>query len=62
MEVFSYLATELCRGNNERFFPDQIFKDFVPQVEGFPTNIRYGNMANDTLSEKERLLQKWTFN
>ncbi len=62
MEVFNYLATELCRGNNERFFPDQIFKDFVPQVEGFPTNIRYGNMANDTLSEKERLLQKWTFN
>lgn len=62
MEVFNYLATDLCKGNNEQFFPDQVFKDFVPVVEGFPTNIRYGNMSNDTLSEKERLQGKWNFN
>ena len=61
MEVFNYLATELCRGNNEKFFPDQVFKDFAPSVEGFPANIKYGNMANDTLSEKERLQNRWTF-
>ena len=51
MEVFNYLATDLCKGNNERFFPDQIFKDFVPVVDGYPTDIRYGDMSNDTLSE-----------
>lgn len=62
IEVFNYLATDLCKGNNERFFPDQIFKDFIPVVEGFPTNIHYGDMSNDTLGEKERLLEKWTFN
>lgn len=62
MDVFNYLATDLCKGDNELYFPDQIFKDFAPHVEGFPTDIHYGNMANDTLSEKERLLQKWTFN
>ena len=62
MEVFNYLATDLCKGNNERFFPDQIFKDFVPVVDGYPTDIRYGDMSNDTLSEKERLQGKWTFN
>lgn len=61
-EVFNYLATDLCKENNERFFPDQIFKDFVPVVEGYPTNIHYGDMSNDTLSEKERLQGKWTFN
>lgn len=61
MEAFNYLSTDLCRGDNEKYFPDQIFKDFTPVVEGFPTNIRYGNMSNDTLSEKERLQAKWTF-
>lgn len=59
MDVFNYLSTELCKGNNERFFPDKIYKNFTPTVEGFPTNISYGNMSNDTLSEKERLLAKW---
>ena len=47
--------------NNELFFPDQIFKDFVPVLKGYPVNIKYGNMSNDTKSEKERLLKKWTF-
>lgn len=61
-EVFNYLATELCKGANERFFPDQIFKDFVPALKNYPTDIHYGNMSNNTLSEKERLLEKWTFN
>lgn len=61
MEVFNYLSTKLCKDNNEKFFPDQIFKDFAPEVKGFPTNIKYGNMANDTMSEKERLLKKWSF-
>ncbi len=58
-EVFDYLATDLCRGDNERYFPDRIFKDFAPVVEGFPVNVKYGNMANDTLPEKERLQAKW---
>lgn len=62
MEVFRYLAVDLVKGDNELYFPDQIFKDFTPSVEGFPTDIRYGDMSNDTLSEKERLQAKWTFN
>ena len=59
MDVFNYLSTELCKGDNEKYFPDQIYKDFAPHVDGFPTGIKYGNMANDTLPEKERLLSKW---
>lgn len=60
-DVFNYLATDLCKGNNEKFFPDQIFKDFAPTIKNYPTNIHYGNMTGDTLAEKERLLKKWTF-
>lgn len=61
MEVFNYLATDLCKGDNEKYFPDQIFKDFKPEIEGFPKDIKYGNMSDDTLSEKERLQERWTF-
>lgn len=60
-DVFNCLAADLCKGNNEKFFPDQLFKDFAPVVEGYPQNIRYGNMCNDTLAEKERLLERWNF-
>jgi iron(III) transport system substrate-binding protein len=59
MDVFNYIATDLCKGDNEKYFPDQIYKDFIPQAEGFPTGIKYGNMSNDTQAEKERLLSKW---
>lgn len=59
--AYSYLAIDLCRGNNETYFPDQIFKDSTVQIDGFPTDVKYGNMVNDTLSEKERLVEKWIF-
>lgn len=61
MEAFNYIAVDLVKQNNEMYFPDQVFVDFMPEVEGFPTNIDYGNMENDTLAEKERLQAKWTF-
>lgn len=35
-DVFDYLSTDLCRGNNEKFTPEQVYRDFVPVVEGFP--------------------------
>ncbi len=61
MEVFDYIAVDLAKMLNELYLPDQIFKDFAPELEGFPTDIDYGNMENDTLAEKERLQAKWTF-
>jgi len=62
MEVFNYLATDLCKINNEKYFPDQIFKDFIVEgIKNWPTDVKYGDMSNDTLSEKERLQAKWTF-
>lgn len=61
MDVFNYIANDLCKGDNELYFPDQIFKDFTPEVKGFPKNIKYGNMSNDTRAEKERLQEKWMY-
>lgn len=61
MNVFNYLATELCEEDNKRYFPDQIYKDFAPTIENFPTDVKYGDMKNDTLAEKERLLKKWKY-
>lgn len=61
MDVFNYLSTELAKQNNTLFFPDQIYTNYAPELDGFPKNIHYGNMMNDTRAEKERLLKKWTF-
>lgn len=59
-EIFEYLTTELCMDDHQKYFPDQIFKDYKAEIEGFPQDIKYGNMSNDTLEEKERLIAKWT--
>lgn len=60
VEVFNFLATDMCMDNHQKYFPDQLYKDYTTQIEGFPTDIDYGNMTNDTLEEKERLVKKWT--
>lgn len=60
-EIFTYLTTELCKDNHEKYFPDQIFDGYKAEIEGFPKDIEYGDMSNDTLEEKERLVAKWPF-
>lgn len=60
VDVFNYITTELVHDNNEKFYPEQIFRDITPVVENYPTDIPYGDMSNNTLEEKERLLAKWT--
>lgn len=61
MDVFNYLATTLCKESNTRYFPDQIYRDYVPEVTGYPKNVKYGDMRGDTLAEKERLLKQWKY-
>ena len=60
-EVFGYMSTELTRKSCELFYPERIYKDYAPVVKGFPEDIRYGNMAGDTIETKKRLLSKWSF-
>ncbi len=58
--VFDFLVNTFMKENNEKFFPEQIFNDFVPTVENYPENIVYADMSGNTPEEKDRLLDKWT--
>lgn len=62
IDVFKFVAIDVVKEVNEKYFPDQIFKNFTPSVKGYPTNIDYGDMSNDTRYEKDRLLEKWEKN
>ncbi len=58
-EVFDYLVNEYNHINNEKFFPEQIYKGKTYSVKNYPTEIPYADMKNNTIEEKERLLEKW---
>lgn len=60
-EVFKYLINEYNYENNQKFFPEQIYKDVVYEVKNHPVNIKYADMSNNTAAEKERLLGKWKY-
>lgn len=58
-EVFDFLINEYNYVNNEKFFPEKIYKDKTYIVENYPTDIAYADMSNNSIVEKERLLEKW---
>lgn len=60
-EVFDFLIETYAYENNEKFFPEKIYKDKDFVVQNYPKNIVYGDMSNDTIAEKERLLEKWNY-
>ena len=59
--VFDYLINEYNYENNEKFFPEKIYKDKDYVVENYPINIKYADMSNNTIDEKNRLLDKWKY-
>ena len=58
-EVFDFIINEYVERNCELFLPEKIFKNKDFSIENFPTNIKYANMSNNNIEEKERLLNKW---
>ena len=60
-EVFDYLVNEYNYENNELFFPEKIYKDKDYSVVNYPQNIQYADMSNNTIEEKNRLLEKWKY-
>lgn len=60
-EVFDFLVSEYSYELNEKFFPEQIFKDKAYEVKNYPKNIVYADMSNNTIEEKERLLEAWKY-
>ena len=61
MEVFDFLYGTYSYELNEKFFPEQIFKDKSYKVENYPTSIVYADMSDDTAERKEALLALWEF-
>lgn len=59
--VFDFLINTYNYENNEKFFPEKIFKDKDYVVANYPTNIKYADMSNNTIDEKTRLLVKWKY-
>lgn len=60
-DVFDFLANTYGYENCEKFFPERIYKDKTFDVPNFPNNIQYGDMSNNTIEEKERLLDLWKY-
>lgn len=60
-EVFDFLVGTYSYELNEKFFPEQMFKDKVFAVENYPENIKYSDMSNNTIEEKEALLDLWKY-
>lgn len=58
-EVFDFLINTYGYEYNEKFVPEQLFRDKTYSVENYPQNIVYADMSEDTVAEKERLLNKW---
>lgn len=59
--VFDFLVNTYSYELNEKFFPEQMFKDKTFEVENYPANIVYSDMSNNTIEEKEKLLDKWKY-
>ncbi|NLU25386.1 MAG: extracellular solute-binding protein [Clostridiales bacterium] len=59
-DVFEFLYTTYGEENCEKFYPEKIYNDKTFDVENYPSNIKYGDMKDNTSAEKERLLAKWT--
>jgi len=59
--VFDFLINEYNYENNEKFFPEKIFKDKDYSVTNYPANIKYADMSNSTIEEKNKLLDKWKY-
>ena len=59
-EVFDFLVNTYSYELNEKFFPEQMFKDVTYELKNYPQNIVYSDMSNNTIEEKGHLLDLWT--
>ena len=60
-EVFRFLVEVYNDENCSRSFPEKLYKDRDYIIENYPQNIRYADMSNNTIDEKNRLLEKWKY-
>lgn len=61
MEVMDYLYSSYIEESCQKFYPEKIFKNKNFEVENFPKSIKYADMKQNTLENKENLLKKWKY-
>lgn len=57
--VFDFMINTYSKETNEKFYPEKIYEDISPVINNYPTGIVYADMSNNTMDEKDRLLDKW---
>jgi iron(III) transport system substrate-binding protein len=61
-DVFDFYVNTLTREDKELFAPEQIFKTQTNNIPNYPKNVKVADMRGiESLSEKERLLEKWKY-
>ena len=60
-EVFDFLIHTYDYEDLEKYAPEKIYADVDFEMENFPKNVKYADMSNNTLEEKERLLDLWKY-
>lgn len=60
-DVFDFFYTTLIPENNQKYFPEALYKEQRYAIENYPTDIHYSDMGKDGIEEKERLLEKWKY-
>lgn len=58
--VFDFFYSTLTY-EDKQFFPETIYKGMTFEMENYPSNIRYADMANNTSEEKTMLLADWEY-
>lgn len=60
-EIFDYMTGEFFENHVRQFHFEQVFKYIGTDYDTIVENVPYGDMSNDTITEKERLLEEWPF-
>lgn len=60
-KVFEYMVNTVNYELVANFFPEKIYKDKDFVIENYPSNIAYSDMSNNSMEEKERLLNNWVY-
>ena len=60
-EVFDYLVNTFNYENCQLYMPESLYRNRSFTLDNYPQSITYADMSNDTIDEKERLLEKWNF-
>ncbi len=60
-DVFDFFYTHLVLEDKALFYPEAVFVGQVNDIENYPTDIPYCDMAGNTTEEKTRLLENWEY-